>query len=487
MSPFSSRLGPVRTWSITALVAVVSLALAGCGGSAISPDEAGRANALVSGTFGAEQASGGDSGVGPDGGVVSNPDQPGTTDNPTAGPDVPGAPTDGERPGGGSEPPAAPKGASCAGFKNGPGITNTTIRIGNASDISGPVPGLFTATQQATRAYVAYFNNSGATICGRKLALDLYDSKTDAGGDQQAYAKGCENNFAMVGSMSAFDSGGASTAEKCGLPDIRAIATTLARGLCKTCYGAQPAGPDAFQNVVPDFIIKRTGGKKAAFLYISIGASAANGKSQLKHSTARGVRYIYESGIDVADFNYSPYVQKMKDAGVDSVQFIASSAQFARLSQSFVANGFKPKLYLLDPSAYNDEYPKLAGDSAKGTVVFLNFTPFEEAASNRELTLYMQYLQQVVPGAKPTFFGLFAWSSARLFVEEATKLGGKLTRASLLQAMSKVDNWTANGAHAPMHVGSKRIGDCWRFIEWSGSAWVPIEGRKYQCRGLTTG
>lgn len=491
MSPFSSRLRPVRTRLLTALVATVSFALAGCGGSAISPEEALRANALISGNAGGQGTGAGDGAVDPgDGGVVTPGDgTDGGTGTPSTGNGTTGGagtPSGGDG-GTGAAPPAGAKGASCAGFKNGTGITNDVVRIGNAADISGPVPGLFTAAQQATRAYVAYFNNSGATICGRKLQLDLYDAKTDAGGDQQAYAKGCEANFAMVGSMSAFDSGGAKTAEQCGLPDIRAIATTVARGTCKTCFGAQPAGPQAFQNIVPDYIIKRTGGKKAAFLYINAGASAANGKSQIKHATTRGVKYIYESAIDVADFNYSPYVQKMKAAGVDSVQFIAAAPQFARLAQSFVANGFKPKLYLLDPTAYNDEYPKLAGDSAKETVVFLNFVPFEEAAGNRELTLYMQYLQQVVPGAKPTFFGLFAWSSARLFVEQATKLGGKLNRASLITAMRSVDNWTSNGIHAPQHVGSKDIGDCWRFIQWSGSAWKPLEGRQYQCKGLTRG
>ncbi len=492
MGPHRSRLRPVRTALLAALVGTISITLAGCGGSAIDPKTAAAANAAISGNAGGGQGAGtGGAVVDPTTGEVVDPTEgAGTPSDPTGGADPGNAPVtsgNGGGGGGGGGAPAAPNGASCAGFKNGKGITDKVIKIGNASDISGPVPGLFTATQQATRAYVAYFNNTGSTICGRKLELDLYDSKTDAGGDQQAYAKGCENNFAMVGSMSAFDSGGAKTAEQCGLPDIRAIATTVPRGTCTTCFGAQPAGPQAFQNAVPDFIKRRTGGKDAGFLYISIGASAANGKSQIKHSRARGVDYTYESAIDVADFNYSPYVQKMKDAGVQSVQFIASSQQFARLAQSFGSNGFQPKLYLLDPSAYNDEYPKLAGDAAKGTVVFLNFVPFEEAATNRELTLYMQWLQQVVPGAKPTFFGLFAWSSARLFVEQATKLGGKLTRASLISSMRTVDNWTSNGAHAPMHVGSKKIGDCWRFIQWSGSAWLPIEGRKYQCRGLTSG
>ena len=60
------------------------------------------------------------------------------------------------------------KGASCDGFKNGPGITDSEIVIGNASDISGPVPGLFEAAQDATKAYVAYFNST-SDICGRKL------------------------------------------------------------------------------------------------------------------------------------------------------------------------------------------------------------------------------------------------------------------------------------------------------------------------------
>ncbi|MCW2785483.1 MAG: amino acid/amide transporter substrate-binding protein family [Marmoricola sp.] len=422
----------------------------------------------------------------------------------TAGPTTPGGNTDvgnpsggttpGTGPGGGGTggghggiPPAGVSGASCAGFKNGPGITDKVIRIGNSSDINGPVPGLFSAAQQATRAYVEYFNSTGATICGRKLQLDLYDSRTDAGADQVGYAQGCENDFAMVGSMSSFDSGGAATAQNCGLPDIRAISTTVARGNCTTCFAAQPAGPDAFENAVPDFIIKHTnGGKSAAMLYIDIGAAAANGQSQAGHEKARGVTFTVEKPIDIAEFNYSPYVQALKSANVTSVQFIASSAQFARLAEAMQQADYSPKVYLLDPSAYNDDYPQLAGTSAKGTYVFLNFTPFEEARSNSEMNLYLEYLNQVAPGVKPTFFGVFAWSAARLFAEQATKLGGRLTRASLIASMKGVDNWTDNGLHAPEHVGSKKIGDCWRFLQWTGSAWKPVDGTKYQCKGLTT-
>ena len=119
-----------------------------------------------------------------------------------------------------------------------PGITDDKITIANASDISGPVPGLFESAQQATQAYVAYFNST-SDICGRKLDVALLDTRTDAGADQQAYTKACDEAFATVGSMSAFDSGGAATAQGCGLPDIRSRRGHPGAQRCTTCFGAQ--------------------------------------------------------------------------------------------------------------------------------------------------------------------------------------------------------------------------------------------------------
>ena len=98
----------------------------------------------------------------------------------------------------------------------------------------------------------------------------------------------------------------------------------------------------------------------------------------------------------------------------------------------------------------------------------------------------MSWLQQVSPGAEPTFFGLFSWSAARAFVEQSVKLGGKLSRPTLIDALRKVDNWTANGLHAPQHVGTKKTSECWRFMQLTGGKWVPVGDTKYQCSGNTT-
>jgi ABC-type branched-subunit amino acid transport system substrate-binding protein len=380
------------------------------------------------------------------------------------------------------------KGASCDGFKNGPGITDTEITIGNSSDISGPVPGLFEAAQDATRAYVAYFNAT-SDICGRKLKLVTYDSRTDASADQQAYTKACSEVFAMVGSMSAFDSGGAGATESCGLPDIRSAAVTNERNACATCFGAQSTNTGQHQNIVADFILKNYGsaGQHAAFFYINAGAAAQNAPVQASAMTKRGMHFDIVQGIDIAEFNYAPYVQQLKDKNVEVVFWTGAYQQSVRLRQAMEQQGYEPKLYMRDPTDYNPDFVESGGSAVDGTVVFTNFTPFEEAAQNKETALYLSWLQQVRPGADPTFFGVFSWSAARLFVEKAIALGGKLDRASLIGAVKATGKWTANDLHSPQNVGTKQTGDCWRFIQLNDGKWSPVGGTKYQCAGVTEG
>jgi ABC-type branched-subunit amino acid transport system substrate-binding protein len=459
-----------------------------CGGSEISPKEALAANQDVlgqgagtsTGTTGDTGTTGttGDTGTtGTTGDTGTTTTGTGTTTGGTSG--TAGTPGTSGSSGGGKGGGIGVKAGSCAGFKNGPGMTDSTITIGNSSDISGPVPGLFTGAQQATKAYVAYFNAT-SSICGRKLVLNTYDSRTDAGADQQGTQKICETSFAGVGSMSAFDSGGASVAQGCGLPDIRTAAVTLARNECTTCFGVQATGKEEYQNEVYDYWrrTEKAATEKAAFLYLNAGAAAENAKTQISVGRKRGMNWVYTAGIDVAEFNYGPYVQQMKSKGVEFVQFLGAYQQSARLAQAMQSAGFKPKVLMYDPSAYEPGFIKQGGSAVEGAKFFVNFTPLNE--SQPELNLYKKWLQQVAPGAQPTFFGLFAWSAAKLFVEKSVQLGGKLTRASLVAAIRSTNGWTGGGMHSPMSVGSKHPPVCVRWMTIKNGQFVPYTS-KYVC------
>lgn len=465
------------------------LLLAACG-SQLDPDTVARASGDSDGTGsgGVPVADGGtgDTGTtGGDTGAVDGAAAGGDTGTGSSGSGGTGSSGSGGSTGGGGGKGSATggvKAGSCAGFKNQKGITDKTITLANISDISGPVPGIFESAQQATAAYIRYFNATGG-ICGRKLELVLLDSRADAGADQQAYVKACDNAFAAVGSMSAFDSGGAGTANACGLPDLRAVTVNPERQACKTCFASYAIRT----NLIPDSAAKwfaqkfPTAVKNAAVMYVNAGAAPVNAKSMAAgYEKGAGWDVKYLQGIDVAEFNYAPYVQQMKDKGIKAVAYQGPYQFAVKLKQAMQQQGFKPDFYLQDPTIYDRRYLDQAGSLAEGDYIYAANDLFENKG-NAEVQLYLSYLQQVKPGAIPNYYGLYAWSATRLFVEKAIALGGKLNRASLVQAVRGTTAWTGNGAHTPMNLGSAQTPPCLKVAQYKGGRWQQVSPGAYMC------
>jgi ABC-type branched-subunit amino acid transport system substrate-binding protein len=470
----------VRPLALVAGVCALSLALAACG-SRLDPDDV----AAAQGTGGAVAQDGSVPGAG-DPGAVPGSGGAGDAGTGAGGTDGGSASGGGATQGTGANAAAGTvKAGSCNGFKNQTGITDSKITLANISDISGPVPGIFESAQEATRAYAAYFNSTG-DLCGRKLDVVLLDSRADSGADQQAYTRACDDAFAAVGSMSAFDAGGAATAEQCGLPDIRSTAVNPERNNCSTCFAAQSIDPGDIPSAVHKYFLKaeHAATQKAAMLYINAGAAPVNAKAFAEAAEKNGWNEVYTQGIDVSEFNYAPYVQEMKDAGVKLVQYVGPYQNTVKLQQAMQQQGFNPDVYLQDATIYDSRYVEQAGGEGEGAYVYMNNQMFERT-NIREMALYQNWLQQVKPGATPTFFGLYAWSAARLFVEQSVALGGKLSRKTLVDAMSKVNNWTGNGLHAPMHVGPKETAECTMIIQLNKGKWTQRSPGKFLC-GPTT-
>lgn len=468
------------------------LLLAACG-SQLDPDTVARAsgdtNGSGNGGSGVADGGTGDTGTGGDTAAVDGAAAGGGTGagtgTGTSGSGGTGSSGSGGSTGGGGGKGSATggvKAGSCDGFKNQKGITDKTITLANISDISGPVPGIFESAQQATAAYIKYFNATGG-ICGRKLELVLLDSRADAGADQQAYVKACDNAFAAVGSMSAFDSGGAGTANACGLPDLRAVTVNPERQACKTCFASYAIRT----NLIPDSAAKwfaqkfPSAVKNAAVMYVNAGAAPVNAKSMAAgYEKGAGWDVKYLQGIDVAEFNYAPYVQQMKDKGIKAVAYQGPYQFAVKLKQAMQQQGFKPDFYLQDPTIYDRRYLDQAGSLAEGDYIYAANDLFENKG-NAEVQLYLSYLQQVKPGAIPNYYGLYAWSATRLFVEKAIALGGKLNRASLVQAVRSTSAWTGNGAHTPMNLGSAQTPPCLKVAQYKGGKWQQVSPGAYMC------
>lgn len=377
---------------------------------------------------------------------------------------------------------------NCVFFRNGPGITSTTITLGNASDISGPVPGLFQASQDAVKAYVAYFNAT-SSFCGRKLRLSTQDTQTTAGGDQVAYQTLCTSAFAAVGSMATYDSGGAPTAQACGLPDIRTASTTAAAHACTTCYAADASNPAYYEDAPFVYFFQQhpTLKQHVAVVYLNTPQTAATATTIHGVLTKLGATNIDMQGVGVTDLTYDAYVQSMQTHGDQYVIFLGPYPDTIKLQQSMHTASFTPQVFIQDPTIYNQAYVQGAQQASvgNGSYAYLNFLPFADAASNHQESTYLAWLHHVAPSAVPNSYGVFAWSAAALFMHEAAQLGGELNRASLLRAVSQVHGWTANAMTASQNVGGKINGSCWRIVQLVSGTWQNTAG--YQCDGVTAG
>ena len=147
------------------------------------------------------------------------------------------------------------------------------------------------------------------------------------------------------------------------------------------------------------------------------------------------------------------------------------------------AAGASPLKLVFDPEVYDPGFIQSGGSAVNGAHVWINSALFEEAASNPEMQLYEKWLGITTsPGKAPNYFGTFAWAAGELFAQEAIKLGAKLTRASLIAALKKVDNSTGNGLFGPQHVGARMTGGCYQFITLQNGKWVRERPQALQLR-----
>jgi hypothetical protein len=369
------------------------------------------------------------------------------------------------------------------------GVTATSITVANVSDVSGAVPGLFEDARFATQAYFKYFAARYGTLYGRKINVLALDSQLDSGANRSASIQACSDAFAGVGSVSAFDQGGAPVIKGCGIPDLRGLSTTDQMKAVPNAFPINSAGfggkrsmavygwaAEKFPNAV----------KQAAYVY-----SDGDVTRQLEQQDVEGAehmlgfKFIDQIPVGTAETNYGPAVNELKSKGAKYVTFVGAYQQAANLAKEFVNQGYKPDVYQPTVTAYSPNYIKQAGAASEGTYIAIAPSLLEEINGNQELQLYAQWLRQVRPNAVPTAIGQFAWASAALFVEKMIKVGPKPTRKALLAEIPGIHAYTGNGLFPAQDVGGRELSDCTSVVQVKGGKFVRIEPaapRTFRCK-----
>ena len=379
---------------------------------------------------------------------------------------------------------AAPPGGN--GGATDVGVTADSITIFNVADLTGAVPGLFQDAKEATQAYVAYFAATEGTVYGRSLKFVSRDTQLSSNGNRAAYLDACDQAFAAVGSMSAFEEGAVEPIEGCGIPDLRNIRTSKALQGSRFSFGADALRTGEvplsewsyYKETFPDAITN------AGYVYLE-NQTTTYGTTQNRQATEKiGYRWNANIPVAVAETNYARVVNELKSKDIQLVAFQGAYQQAARLASAMAQQDYAPKVFALQANNYTPDLIETCGQACEDFVsVSQTGALLEEMDGNPELQTYAEWLARVNPRARPTGLGMYSWSAAKLFVQALKEIGPELTRAKLLEYLGTITDYEGGGLIPPQDVASQQPTDCIIILDIDGGQFVRVEpGDGYRCR-----
>jgi len=341
-------------------------------------------------------------------------------------------------------------------------VTATSVKVGASYAESSLIPGEFRPAIDGVSAYLDMVNRAGG-VCGRRFQFVHYNDNLDA----QTYGQNVrtlverDKVFALLGSLSAADSGGCTYMESQrppnGVPDIGAFPLSYCRGQAVNFFS--PVGslrPNVYGCCSEwQFLQRKFGFTKPAVHYLDIAISHDEGINVVDslvrtlHLSGRGD--VEQGEHSAAQFDYTGDVIQMQRDGVDSVWSSMDLNNDVKLVKAICQQGWRPKLIHLEVSSYDPSLQERIGSSCVASQniwmrsVFLPFT-----SSNQEIRRYVGTLHAYCPSCEPTTFGMEGWLSAELFVSLLQRIGGNLTRDALFRELDAVRNWTAGGVMGPV-------------------------------------
>ncbi|MEX2254456.1 MAG: ABC transporter substrate-binding protein [Acidimicrobiia bacterium] len=385
------------------------------------------------------------------------------------------------------------------------GITDEEIRIAVVADIDTPLaPGIFQGSVDGVKGWAKYVNANGG-LAGRKVVVDVLDSKLSADEARNAVIKACSEDFALVGTSAVFlnnvddikacaDKAGAAT----GLPDIAVITTEVAQQCSPTTYSVNPPQiicdtkgehPQTYQaNAGRAFYYQKKFGNDLHGAYIYSGdlkaAENSNRASmiEMQHAGA-GIKQDFEELISTQGLQtaYTTIVQKLKD---DSSNYAQSGGTFnttVLLRKEAKLQGINDPDFIWDCTlqCYDRALLEQGGADVEGQFVSTLFLPFEEASSNEALADFLEYTGR----SKADGFGIQAYASGLLVsqaIEQIVAASGVngVTREALLDQLATIHDFDADGMLGVTDIGNRTTTDCYVLTQVQDGEFVRVTPSK---------
>jgi ABC-type branched-subunit amino acid transport system substrate-binding protein len=384
-------------------------------------------------------------------------------------------------------PTLAPN-AKVTGTLSGPGVTPTTITIGQIATITGPVPGLFQGAFDGLDAWVAWVNSHGG-IDGRQVKVQQVDDGFNCTTYSNAMKQFETSAFAVLGNISLEDTcGKKALAADPNLVDIQALTLDPTLYSVPNVYAAEPTPPGGITTGLQYMKQKFPDAVTHAAQLIG-AAAAANGKEEQLTADSVGYHYVYTRDIPDLTTNFTPYILAMKAQGVKFVDMTdLADTSDANFLQQAAQQSFHPDV-VYGASAYDASEFKLLGDPSLAnnelwSALFDSMYLGQDRATVPAVNTFLNEMQQARPGAPATLYSVDAWADGQLLVKAMQDSGSSITPASVLTALKGITSFDADGLIAPSNPGAKAGTHCVIMANVQNSKWVRVEPSKgFDCSG----
>jgi ABC-type branched-subunit amino acid transport system substrate-binding protein len=342
---------------------------------------------------------------------------------------------------------ATSSGTSGGGGPSSPGVTASSVTVGQVDDLTSPEPSPFISARDGTKAYFAYINSLGG-VNGRKLVLDSEDSTFQGGVVASDTGAEIQNDFALVGGFSILDSAEQPLIDLAHMPDI---ALPLAVGMAKD--------PNVY-STLPNTVVETPLGffkylrskypqavKKVGIIWENATPATVDiEKAYESGMKSVGIRIVYDHGAGVFDTNFLPDIIHMRNAGVKMFIGLELPDNFtATLDQQMQQQRFTP--INIEGEAYSNQLLKLAGSAANGMYIYQDYALYlgEDAKNAPAVKLFVKWMKKIDPHATFAVESVYGWTSAELFADALKEAGNPPTRAKLVAALNRVTLFNSGG------------------------------------------
>jgi branched-chain amino acid transport system substrate-binding protein len=371
-----------------------------------------------------------------------------------------------------------------------PGVTAKTIRIGLIFDETGPNASNSIGLLAAAQGRVAQENASGG-VDGRQLQLVVADDQSSEEGNATAAEDLVNKGVFGVIDMSVLSSLGDKYLTSHSVPEV-------GTGVSGPEWG-DPAnrnlfaidGSENIENVVNSWgnFFKQQGGTNVGIVAYNLPSTVSQAQELKDSSLAAGLKVgYYNQSITIGSQNWTATALSLKDARVNAVTTSLSSSDSLALYTAMKQEGVHA--IMLAPALYGQTVLSDPATRAEAQGIFTTsyILPIEaNTAASRKF--HQELVEYAHIDSDPDIGATQGWIGADLMIQGLKLSGSNPTRASFIDRLRDLKDYTAGGlAAGPINFSEFGTGDvsdggnvCSYIVAVQGDAFRVVKGGDPLC------